>query len=90
MDKLAFPSHFYGHTGEAYRQNLADNGITRSIKIRELEFDGQGKLSEGCMLILEVEQQKGDKLFTLSPVPFAGGIAGSIGRCWDGRSASRR
>ena len=69
LDQLAFAYHFYGHTGEAYRQDLADNGITRSVKIRELEFDGQGKLSEGCMLILEVEQQKGDKLFTLLPVP---------------------
>ena len=54
---------------EAYQNNFADNGITRSVKIKELEFDGQGKLSEGCMLILEVEQKKGDKLFTLSPVP---------------------
>ena len=69
LDQLAFTYHFYGHTGEAYRQNLADNGITRSVKIKELEFDRQGKLSEGCMLILEVEQQEGDKLFTLSPVP---------------------
>lgn len=69
MDKLAFAYHFYGHTGEAYQQNLADNGITQSVKIKELEFDGEGKLSEGCMLILEVEQQKGDKHFTLSPVP---------------------
>jgi len=34
-----------------------------------LEFDGQGKLSEGCMLILEVEQQDDNKQFTLSPVP---------------------
>lgn len=69
LDQLAFTYHFYGHTGEAYGQNLADNGITRSVKIKELEFDGQGKLSEGCILILEVEQKKGDKLFTLSPVP---------------------
>ncbi len=68
-DKLAFAYHFYGHTGEAYQQNLADNGITQSVKIKELEFDGEGKLSEGCMLILEVEQQKGDKHFTRSPVP---------------------
>ena len=69
LDQLAFAYHFYGHTGEAYRQNLADNGITLSVKIKELEFDRQGKLSEGCMLILEVEQKKGDKQFTLSPVP---------------------
>lgn len=69
LDQLAFAYHFYGHTGEAYQNNLADNGMTQSVKIRELEFDGQGKLSEGCMLILEVEQKKGDKLFTLSPVP---------------------
>ena len=69
LDQLAFAYHFYGHTGEAYRQDLADNGITRSVKIKELEFDGQGKLSEGCMLILEVEQQEGGKQFTPSPVP---------------------
>ena len=48
---------------------MADNGITRSVKIKELEFDGESKLSEDCMLILEVEQKKGDKLFALSPVP---------------------
>ena len=69
LDQLAFTYHFYGHTGEAYQNNLADNGITRSVKIKELEFDGEGKLSEDCMLILEVEQKKGDKLFALSPVP---------------------
>ena len=46
LDQLAFAYHFYGHTGEAYRQNLADNGITLSVKIKELEFDRQGKLSE--------------------------------------------
>ena len=62
-------SPFYGYSEEAYRQNLADNGITRSVKVRELEFDGQSKLSEGCMLILEVEQQDDNKQFTLSPVP---------------------
>ena len=66
---IEYTYHFYGHTGEAYQNNLADNGITRSVKIKELEFDGEGKLSEGCMLILEVEQKKGDKQFTLSPVP---------------------
>lgn len=43
--------------------------MTQSVKIKELEFDRQGKLSEGCMLILEVEQQEGGKQFTLSPVP---------------------
>lgn len=69
MDKLAFPSHFCGCMGEVYQQNLADNGITHSVKIKELEFDRQGKLSEGCMLILEVEQEEGGKQFTLSPVP---------------------
>ena len=59
LDQLAFAYHFYGHTGEAYRQNLADNGITRSVKIKELEFDGQGKLLEGCMLILEGGAEEG-------------------------------
>ena len=69
MDKLTFPSHFCGCTGEVYQQNLADNGITRLVKIKELEFDRPGKLLEGCMLILEVEQKEGAKQFTLSPVP---------------------
>ena len=40
MFLIDYAYHFYGHTGEAYRQDLADNGITRSVKIKELEFDG--------------------------------------------------
>ena len=38
---------------------MADNGITRSVKIKELEFDGQGKLLKGCMLILEGGAEEG-------------------------------
>ena len=44
---------FYGHTGEPYHETLADNGITQSIKIKELEFNQKGKLETGCMIILE-------------------------------------
>lgn len=53
LNHIAFGYHFYGHTGEPYHHQIADNGITKSIKIAELEFNRQGKLSEGCMLIVE-------------------------------------
>ena len=67
MDNLAFPSYFYGCTGEAYQQNLANNGITQSVKIKELEFDGQGKLSEGADF--RNGTTGGGRQFTLLPVP---------------------
>ncbi|MFM6906586.1 MAG: metallophosphoesterase [Acinetobacter tjernbergiae] len=57
LNQVAFSYHFYGHTGEPYQCTLADNGITQSVKISELEFDKKGKLSEGCMLILEKNNQ---------------------------------
>lgn len=69
LDKVAFSYHFYGHTGEPFSQVLAENGITQSVKVKELEFDKNGKLEHGCMLILAVEQKDGEKVFTLTPVP---------------------
>ncbi len=45
--------HFHGHTGEPFSQQLHENNITTQIKIKELEFDTNGILSEGCMVIFE-------------------------------------
>ena len=53
LDEIPFAYHFYGHTGEPFQTDLAENGITQSVKVRELEFDGAGRLSEGCMVVLE-------------------------------------
>lgn len=53
LNQIAFVYHFYGHTGEPFHRQMASNGITQSIKIAELEFNKEGKLSEGCMLIVE-------------------------------------
>ena len=47
MDKLAFAYHFTDILEKHISKNLADNGIIQSVKIKELEFDGEGKLSEG-------------------------------------------
>lgn len=65
LDQVAFGFHFYGHTGEPYNRQIADNGITESIKVAELEFDKNGKLSEGCMLIVE----KNGEQWSVEPVP---------------------
>lgn len=65
LDQVAFSYHFYGHTGEPYNRQIADNGITESIKVAELEFDKNGKLSEGCMLIVE----KNGENWSVEPVP---------------------
>ncbi|WP_230657837.1 metallophosphoesterase family protein [Psychrobacter sp. I-STPA10] len=65
LNHVAFAYHFYGHTGEPFSQTLDDNGITQSVKVRELEFNSHGKLEAGCMLILE---KSADKLM-LTPVP---------------------
>lgn len=55
LDQVIFHYHFYGHTGEPYKEELAENGITTSIKVKELEFNQQGVLEEGVMIILEKE-----------------------------------
>lgn len=59
LNNIAFSYHFYGHTGEPFNVELSDNGITQSVKIKELEFNQDGKLSDGCMIILE---KSGDKI----------------------------
>lgn len=53
LDDVIFRYHFYGHTGEAFKQELDDNSITQSVKVKELEFTESGILPEGCLLMLE-------------------------------------
>ncbi len=53
LQRVIFQYHFYGHTGQEFSQILDDNGITQSVKIKELEFEPSGILPENCMLILE-------------------------------------
>ncbi|MBC9909971.1 metallophosphoesterase family protein [Chitinophaga varians] len=53
LDHVPVLFHFYGHTGEPFRQEADVNGITQSVKVSELEFGPSGILPEGCMLILE-------------------------------------
>jgi predicted phosphodiesterase len=57
LDHVIFHWHFYGHTGEPFKEETDDNGITRSVKVKELEFDEAGVLPEGCMLILEKKSE---------------------------------
>lgn len=66
LDQIIFHYHFYGHTGEPFHMSLDDNGITNSCKIKELEFNSDGFLPEGCMLILE---KKENENFHLEIVP---------------------
>jgi hypothetical protein len=53
LDHIIFDYHFYGHTGEPLRIETDANGLTQSVKVKELEFDEDGILPEGCMIILE-------------------------------------
>lgn len=55
LDHVIFHYHFYGHTGEPFKEETDLNGITQSIKIKELEFNESGILEKGCMLILTKE-----------------------------------
>ncbi|MFK7748235.1 MAG: metallophosphoesterase [Kordia sp.] len=55
LDNIPFRYHFFGHTGKSYSKALDQNGITESIKVKELEFTASGILPENCMLILEKE-----------------------------------
>ncbi|MDO4877891.1 MAG: metallophosphoesterase [Neisseria sp.] len=57
LDEIPFAYHFYGHTGEPFGAAWAENGITQSVKVRELEFDGAGRLPQGCMVVLEKSAQ---------------------------------
>ncbi|WP_294315776.1 metallophosphoesterase [uncultured Chryseobacterium sp.] len=56
LDHVIFHYHFYGHTGEPYKKETDFNGITQSIKIKELEFNESGILEKGCMIILTKEK----------------------------------
>ena len=58
LDKVVFEYHFYGHTGEDFKQERYSNGATQSIKIKELEFSKSGILAKGCMIILNKEDGK--------------------------------
>ena len=77
LNHVPFAWHFYGHTGEPFAQAQYDNGITQSVKIKELEFNHEGKLEAGCMLILE----KQDKDIQISPVPLCD-IIGFMHQTW--------
>ncbi|VXC10513.1 MULTISPECIES: hypothetical protein [Chryseobacterium] len=55
LDHVIFHYHFYGHTGEAFKQETDFNGITQSIKVKELEFNESGILEKGSMIILTKE-----------------------------------
>lgn len=55
LNQLPFDWHFHGHTGQPFAQTAHANGITQSVKIKELEFAPDGQLPPGCMLVLEKE-----------------------------------
>ncbi|MCU0425718.1 MAG: metallophosphoesterase [Candidatus Kapabacteria bacterium] len=55
LDELIPEVHFFGHTGKPYTARLDNNELTQSVKIKELEFDAEGALPEGCMVILTFE-----------------------------------
>lgn len=58
LDNVIFQYHFYGHTGEPFKEETDSNGITQSIKVRELEFNENGILEKGCMIILTKEKEE--------------------------------
>lgn len=64
LDNVIFKYHFYGHTGEPFKQETDYNRITQSVKVKELEFNESGILEKGCMIILE----KTDHGITMQPV----------------------
>ena len=66
LDELIVHYHFYGHTGEPYKQETAANGITQSVKIKELEFEESAALPACSMVILE---KHGPAKFNLKVVP---------------------
>lgn len=55
LNNVIFLYHFYGHTGEPFKEETDFNGITQAIKIKELEFNESGILEKGCMIILTKE-----------------------------------
>ncbi len=58
LDNVLFSYHFYGHTGEPFNDEMDSNGITKSIKIQELEWSESGILKYGSMLILEKQNSQ--------------------------------
>lgn len=58
LDNVIFHYHFYGHTGEPFKQETDYNGITQSIKIKELEFNESGILEKGSMIILTKQNEE--------------------------------
>ena len=56
LNNILIPYHFYGHTGEVYNEELDENGITTSVKIRELEFRKM-MLPLDCMVILDKQSE---------------------------------
>jgi hypothetical protein len=65
LDNVIFAYHFHGHTGEPFQLTANSNGITTTVKIKELEFEPSGVLPAGCMVILE----KTGEALTLEVVP---------------------
>ncbi|MGI4872724.1 MAG: metallophosphoesterase [Janthinobacterium lividum] len=53
LDNMPFQYHFHGHTSEPFSRELDVNGVTTSVKIKELEFEPGGVLPAGCMVVLE-------------------------------------
>jgi Icc-related predicted phosphoesterase len=45
--------HFFGHTGHPFTWQKDENNFTESIKIKELEFENDGSLPEGCLIVLD-------------------------------------
>lgn len=57
LDELIPSYHFYGHTGHPFKEELDTNELTKSVKIKELEFNESGSLPYGCMVTLEVSKE---------------------------------
>ncbi len=53
LDNVYFQYYFHGHTGEPFSQQQDVDSFTTIVKIKELEFDSNGILPEGCMIIVK-------------------------------------
>ncbi|MGP1516223.1 MAG: metallophosphoesterase family protein [Ottowia sp.] len=69
LNELPFDWHFHGHTGQPFSQTTHANGITQSVKIKELEFGPDGQLPPGCMALLEKEGPVADGSSRLHTAP---------------------
>lgn len=65
LDNVIIEYHFHGHTGEPFQLTPNSNGLTTTVKIKELEFEPSGVLPAGCMVVLE----KLGEVLTLEVVP---------------------